>query len=61
MHYSESEYTVAELKQKNQAAGTASPCYVTKLLEETEGMDEEAVRSTAAIIYSGGVDTVCIQ
>ncbi|KAI0083867.1 cytochrome P450 [Irpex rosettiformis] len=37
--------------------GTATPCYVTKLIEETKGSDDEGVRGTAALVYSGGLDT----
>ncbi|KAH7887275.1 cytochrome P450 [Phlebopus sp. FC_14] len=43
--------------KKQMAEGTAVPCYVTSLLEETRGEDEEGVLGTAALIYSGGFDT----
>ncbi|OSX64655.1 hypothetical protein POSPLADRAFT_1053458 [Postia placenta MAD-698-R-SB12] len=33
--------------------GTAVPCYTTTLLEETKGDDDEVIRGTAAITYSG--------
>ncbi len=41
-----------------QAEGSARPCYVTKTLEETKGLDDEGVRGTAATVYTGGLDTV---
>ncbi|PPQ98487.1 hypothetical protein CVT26_013888 [Gymnopilus dilepis] len=43
--------------KKQMAAGTAVPCYTTTLLEETKGQDDEGVRGTAALTYSGGLDT----
>ena len=44
-----------------QAEGIATPCYVAKLLEETKGTDDEGVQGTAALVYSGGLDTVRAQ
>ncbi|KAI0700085.1 cytochrome P450 [Cytidiella melzeri] len=46
-----------EQVKKQMAAGTATPCYTTKLLEETKGEDDEGVLGTAALVYSGGLDT----
>ncbi|KAI0088547.1 cytochrome P450 [Irpex rosettiformis] len=43
--------------KKRMAAGTAIPCYTTKLLEQTKGQDDEGVLGTAALVYSGGMDT----
>ncbi|KZT64789.1 cytochrome P450 [Daedalea quercina L-15889] len=38
------------------AKGKAVKCYVTDLLEETNGQDEEGVCCTAAVTYSAGFD-----
>ncbi|KAF9553213.1 cytochrome P450 [Agrocybe pediades] len=43
--------------KKKMAQGTAVSCYTTALLEETKGQDDEGVRGTAALTYSGGIDT----
>ncbi|KAI0802036.1 cytochrome P450 [Irpex lacteus] len=43
--------------KQNMAEGSARPCYVTKTLEETKGLDDEGVRGTAATVYTGGLDT----
>ncbi|KDR68864.1 hypothetical protein GALMADRAFT_145895 [Galerina marginata CBS 339.88] len=40
-----------------QAAGTALLCYTTTLFDEANGEDDEGVRGTAALTYSGGLDT----
>ncbi|KAI0731821.1 cytochrome P450 [Fomitopsis betulina] len=42
--------------KKEMAAGTAIKCYVTDMLEETHGQDDEGVRCTAAVTYSAGFD-----
>jgi hypothetical protein len=49
---------IARSDDPKQAEGTAIPCYTTALLEETQGADDEGVLGTAALIYSGGLDTV---
>ncbi|KAI0695235.1 cytochrome P450 [Cytidiella melzeri] len=46
-----------EQVKKQMAEGTATPCYTTKILEETKGTDDEGARGTAALVYSGGLDT----
>ncbi|KAJ7610297.1 cytochrome P450 [Mycena polygramma] len=43
--------------KKEMADGTAVPSYTTAMLEETKGEDDEGVLGTAALIYSGGLDT----
>ncbi|KAI0757953.1 cytochrome P450 [Fomes fomentarius] len=48
-------HTPFEQVKKQMAEGTAVPCYTATMLEETG--DEEGVRSTAGITYSGGFDT----
>ncbi|KAI0777944.1 cytochrome P450 [Irpex lacteus] len=46
-----------ERVKQRMVEGTATPCYVTKIFEETRGQDDEGVRGTAALVYSGGLDT----
>jgi len=43
--------------KEKMAEGTARPCYVSDLLEDTKFRDEEGVRDTAANVYSAGFDT----
>ncbi|KAJ7110785.1 cytochrome P450 [Mycena crocata] len=50
-------HTPFEQVKKQMAEGTAVTSYTTTLLEETEGKDDEGVLGTAALIYSGGLDT----
>jgi len=46
-----------EQVKRDWLAGTAAPCYASAMLEETEGKDDEGVRSTAGVMFSGSFDT----
>ncbi|KAF8970728.1 cytochrome P450 [Flammula alnicola] len=43
--------------KEEMAAGTARPCYIADLLEDTKHQDEAGVRDTGANVYSAGFDT----
>ena len=44
--------------KKQMEEGTALPSYTSDLLSQTKGEDDPGVLGTAALIYSGGLDTV---
>ncbi|KAJ7834052.1 cytochrome P450 [Mycena olivaceomarginata] len=46
-----------QVKKQMVGGRTAVPSYTTAMLEETKGEDDEGVLGTAALIYSGGLDT----
>ncbi|TCD70033.1 hypothetical protein EIP91_005285 [Steccherinum ochraceum] len=54
---SDMRYVAYNYVKEKMAAGTATECYVTELLEMTQNEDEEGVRDTAANNYSAGFDT----
>ncbi len=50
-----------EVKRK-MTAGTAEPCFVSSCLEDSyndQGISEKLIKSSAAVAYAAGVDTVC--